>query len=64
MLDNIFFYSIGDNYQNNFSIYIDKGNGSPIAHLHDEVMHALHSGSCSQTPGKFKNNGATRSIKR
>ena len=25
-----------------------------IAHLHDDVMRALHSGSCSQTPGKFK----------
>ena len=25
-----------------------------IAHLHDDVMRALHSGSCSQTPGKFE----------
>ena len=25
-----------------------------IAHLHDDVMRALHSGSGSQTPGKFE----------
>jgi len=25
----------------------------PIAHLHDDVMHALHSGSCSQRETKW-----------
>ena len=28
-----------------------------IAQIHDDVMCAPNSGCCSQTPGRFKNNG-------
>ena len=33
-----------------------------IAHLHDDVTRALHAGICSQTPGRFKNNGGKRGV--